>query len=65
VGARHAPDGAPAAPGAGVGARQADVRAGLVDEDEGGRVEGGGLRPPGGARGLVALGGDQRLFLSS
>jgi hypothetical protein len=38
------------------------VGAALVEEDEGRRVERGGLRAPRRALRLVALGGDQRLF---
>jgi hypothetical protein len=48
----------------GAQARQARVRAALVDEDEGRRVERGHLHPPGGTDLLVALAGRKRLFLS-
>ena len=40
------------------------MRAALVDEDEVGGGEGGGLLAPGGALGLIAFGGDEGLFLS-
>ena len=45
-------------------ARHGRVGAGLVDEEQVGRVERGGLVPPRRAGRLVALGGDERLFLS-
>ncbi len=44
--------------------RQAGVGAALVDEHEGGRVERGDLRPPGGPGSLVPLAGGPGLFVS-
>ena len=44
--------------------RQGGVGAGLVDEDEIRRHERGDLVPPSGTGGVIAFGGDERLFLS-